>query len=97
MILRIKYKQIAEVGVQEVKKEATNINIYPNPTKDKFIINCDFMGTIKLYNIIGKEVLSQNVKGKTEISIGHLPKGVYNVLVLSGRTIIKNNCKIIKI
>ncbi|MFN8206712.1 MAG: T9SS type A sorting domain-containing protein [Bacteroidales bacterium] len=97
MILRIKYKQIADVGVSEIIEEIPNINIYPNPTNDNFIIDYEFIGTIKLYNMIGKEVLSQEVNGKIEISINHLPQGVYNILLLSEGIIKKKNCRIVKL
>jgi hypothetical protein len=63
--------------------ETANIKIYPNPTNDKFIIDLEGITTIKLYDMLGKEVLTQTVNGKTEIDINHLPKGVYSVRILS--------------
>jgi hypothetical protein len=45
--------------------------------------------------MLGKEVLNQNINGKSEINISHLPKGIYNVRVFSESKIIGNS-KIVK-
>ena len=60
---------------------------YPNPAQNSFFINCESISTIKLYDVLGKEVLSQPANGQTEIDISRLPKGIYNVIVfLENRT-----------
>ena len=76
--------------------ETSAIKIYPNPTNDKFIVEYEGgIVSIKLYNMLGKELLTQTANGKTEINITSLPQGVYNVGVLSeGRVIGKS--KIVK-
>ena len=56
---------------------------YPNPTQNSFFIKLENDATIKLYNMLGARVLSQLASGKTEININHLPKGIYNVKILS--------------
>lgn len=83
------------VGITEITQDDTNIKIYPNPASNSFFIDCENISTIKLYDILGKEILSQKAKGKTEINIEHLPKGIYSVRVLLGGKIIKNS-KIVK-
>jgi len=45
--------------------------------------------------MLGKEVLTQNANGKTEINISHLTQGVYNVQIISDGKIIGNS-KIVK-
>jgi hypothetical protein len=90
------------IGLLEVKSatgilENTtfNIRVFPNPTKDKFVVECENFSTIKLYDMLGKEVLNQNISGKSEINISHLPKGVYSVNVFSEGKLIENS-KIVK-
>ena len=75
--------------------EMPNLKIYPNPTNDKFIVDYDGVASIKLYDMLGKEILTQTANGKTEINISHLPKGVYSVNVFSDGKIIGNS-KIVK-
>jgi hypothetical protein len=77
------------------QQEITNLKIYPNPTKDKFIIDYDKSFVIKLYDILGKEILTQNINGKTEINISHLPNGIYSVRVISKEGAIRNG-KVVK-
>ena len=95
MLLRITYKRIGETSIPEVTQDIANINIYPNPTKDKIFINCESLSAITIHDILGKEVLYQNVSGKSEINISHLSNGIYIVSVLSDGKII-GNCKIVK-
>ena len=64
------------------------ITFYPNPVSDIFFVECKEFSTIKIHDISGKEVLTQNANGKTEINISHLPQGVYNVNVLFGTKIV---------
>ena len=69
--------------------------IYPNPANDILFIECEYNSTIKIHDILGKEVLSQLGNGKTAIDIKLLPKGVYNVSVISNGKVIGNN-KVVK-
>ena len=82
-----------DVGIASIA--TVNVPIYPNPTNDKFIIDCNAFSTIKLYDMFGKEILTQTANGKTEVNISHLPKGVYSVCVLSNGEVIGNS-KIVK-
>jgi len=51
--------------------------------------------TIKLYDISGREMLSQNANGKAEININHLSKGIYNCIVISEGKVIGSS-KVVK-
>jgi Leucine-rich repeat (LRR) protein len=64
--------------------ENTQLKVYPNPVQHTFFVECENCNNIKLYDIFGKEVLSQNANDKTQINISHLPQGVYIVDVFSG-------------
>lgn len=90
----ISYRQIGETSISEMIQIA-KISIYPNPTTDKFFVECESSSTITLYDMIGRDVLNQNINGKSEIYINHLPKGVYNVRVVSEGKVIGNS-KIVK-
>ena len=75
--------------------QSKKINIYPNPSNNKIYIDNENFNTIKLYDMLGKEVLNQDTNGKTEINISHLPQGVYSVRILSNGKVIGNS-KIVK-
>jgi protein involved in ribonucleotide reduction len=84
-----------ETGITDISQN-TMLSIYPNPTDGIFTIdNGNLPATIKLYNMLGQEVLTQTVNGKTEININHLPQGVYNVRVFSEGKVVGNS-KIMK-
>lgn len=82
------------VGI--IQQKDAGLSIYPNPVNDIFFVEYEESVLIKLYDILGKEVLSQNVKGKTEINISNLPQGVYSVSVFSDKREIANR-KIVKL
>jgi len=94
-IYTITYRQIGETSISEIVQNIASINIYPNPTKDKFIIGCENSSIITLYDMLGKEVLNQNINRKSEINVNHLPNGIYNVRVVSEGKIVGNS-KIVK-
>lgn len=89
-IIKITYKQIS-TGLSEISKESPRVKVYPNPAKDIFSINCENLGTIKLYDMFGKEVLNQNINGKSDINISQLSKGIYNIKVLSEGKVVGNS------
>ncbi|MDR2824882.1 MAG: T9SS type A sorting domain-containing protein [Prevotellaceae bacterium] len=57
------------------------MSVYPNPASDRIFIEGENFDAIKLYDILGKEVLSSN-KTK-EINISNLPNGVYSVRIIA--------------
>lgn len=60
------------VGLGE--NEATMFKVYPNPAKDRFIV--EGSGTMTVTNTLGQTVLTQEIDGKTTIE---LPQGLYFV------------------
>jgi hypothetical protein len=71
------------------------LTVYPNPTHDILLVDCKNGSKIILYDMLGKEVLTQTANGSTEINVNTLPKGIYCVCVLSEEKIIGIN-KIVK-
>ena len=58
----------------------SNITIYPNPVKDILIIkNSRDIDTVKIYNSLGKLVLSTTNKRK--INVTNLPSGIYTLII----------------
>jgi len=84
----------SSTGITDILK-VSNLKIYPNPANNNFFMECENCNTVKIYDMLGKEVLSQTFNGKTEINISHLSKGIYNVKVLSEDRVIGNS-KIVK-
>lgn len=74
-----------------------NVNtlIYPNPTNNSFVIDYNGFIQVKIYDMLGKEILTQNANGKTEINISNLSNGIYIVKILSENKVIGNS-KIVK-
>lgn len=68
----------------------TDFLIYPNPTKDIINIDIDFDFTLKVYNILGKEV-SVIRKSNNSIDVSNLKNGMYllEVIVANMKTITK--------
>ena len=60
------------VGLGE--NEATAFKVYPNPAKDRFIV--EGTGKMTVTNTLGQTVLIQEIDGKTTIE---LPQGMYFV------------------
>lgn len=90
------YDQVT-IGLNDAQRNDINISIYPNPTKDKIIIDCLTPlsnSIVKVYNSLGKEVMSQNLS-KTEINLSSLSQGLYLINIISNGKIIKQE-KIVK-
>jgi hypothetical protein len=89
------------VGVNEIGKNKSNFNIYPNPVKDNFSIELsnptginDKM-FVSIYTIQGQLLIQQLIKCvNTEVDVSMLAKGVYLVKVeTSTNTTIKKLVK----
>jgi len=73
------FLNIKEMIQTAVNPQTSNsIDFYPNPVKDKFIINgLTESGILTLTNLNGSVVLTKQITGDEYISIGYLPKGIY--------------------
>jgi hypothetical protein len=76
-------------------KGTSTVRIYPNPVTNTFFVDAELMTAIKLYDLLGKEVLTQSANGKAEINAGYLPAGIYTVQIFSGNNVIWKS-KIVK-
>lgn len=81
----------AEEGAESFIQE---INIYPNPTTNgsfalEFEIDTEKEITVKLFNLIGKEILARNLQvfqglNEESFNLNGKPKGVYILEISSG-------------
>jgi len=58
--------------------EINNVSLYPNPTSSLLYFKSDSqIEMIKVYNLLGKVILTKEAKGMSQIDISELPKGIY--------------------
>ncbi len=67
-----------EIAVSENK-----ILVYPNPSSGTFIVETPEKQILRVYDLTGRMVMSQNVTGLTKIDAGQLENGTYS-LVFTG-------------
>ena len=79
-----------ETGISML--QMAEVKIFPNPANDKLIIECENIkqNNVILYDMTGKEVLNQNIHGRTEININNLQKGIYIVSIVSENEAVGN-------
>ena len=93
--------------IQGVKTDCTDIeqynnlnkiSIYPNPNNGNFIVESIENGTqtLFIYDINGKLVLNQNIKGKTTIDAGSLNEGIYNIGISNNKSVVNKRLVIVK-
>ena len=84
-------------GTEEVRA-ATNISVYPNPTKDRVTVELpeNTVGTLALFDLNGKIVRNQSVNGNiTTIDTASLSAGTY-ILRLVQNGVASSGVKIMK-
>lgn len=65
----------AMIPVNGVEEKALQINVYPNPAKDRVIVEGIEAAEVGVYNSLGQ--LIKMMRGTNEISVAGLPTGVY--------------------
>jgi len=82
-------------AIPDAKITHQNLTIYPNPAKDKFYFNTDNkIEMIKIFNALGKLVISEHHYSNEGIDVQNLDKGLYFVQIYFNN--ILYNCKFIK-
>ncbi len=67
-------------GLSELSTQQNAFALYPNPATHTFKLRTELLGVYTITNMVGKELLSfQLITGQEEISVQHLPAGVYYV------------------
>jgi hypothetical protein len=79
------YRFVADEGVVEnAHTEIPPTQLYPNPATNNLTITSSIgAGTIHLYNILGREVMTGmlSADGQATLDVSHLPRGIYDVLL----------------
>ncbi len=90
--LNCNYTASPSVGVDELSVNAEDVDLYPNPATNSFMIDLVAFGNstvaIEMFDVLGKNVGSFNgiKSNKFLISRNDLPAGVYFVRITSGQT-----------
>ena len=89
-------QQVSEcTGLSAVNASSAELNLYPNPTQGRFVLESDLKGTIIMTNVLGQQVYTGvHAGGKSEINITPFQNGIYLISLESGATILKQ--KLIK-
>ena len=69
-----------ELGTKEL--EEINVDVYPNPSNDRFIVRCENMTNIIVFNLMG-EVIMNVMTDDNSYEINGLKQGVYFINVKS--------------
>ena len=88
-------KQIPNLPSSNNNKQ---INIYPNPTNEQFIIDANTNGIINIdiYDINGKHILNKNVNDKSTNDVSSLNRGVYTITIKASNQITNKKLVIIR-
>jgi hypothetical protein len=72
----------AFVGLSTIKNNL-NASVYPNPTQGKINISAAKTNAIEVtvYDVMGKQMLKQNVFNNSWVDLGDLANGVYFVKI----------------
>ena len=63
-------------------QKRSSFRIYPNPANDKVRVEMAEEGILRIFSLSGTKVLEGKLQeGRHELSVGHLPQGVYTVQV----------------
>ena len=67
------------------------VSVYPNPVKDRLIIEADGFESVEVYNLVGQQVMASTT---AVVDMGDMNQGIYFVRVVAdGKTITKRIVK----
>ena len=85
----VRFNDPSSVGTNLSKVNMSSA--YPNPASSevRFDVNCEGNASIAIYNLLGQEVMSQNVEnGQVVLSVADLNEGIYFCnLTVNGQTV----------
>lgn len=82
-------------NVKEMSKDNQEFSVYPNPVKNSMTLSVEENAQIKIYNIVGSEILTiEEAESTQTINLSHLPEGSYIVKVADSKGV--STQKIIK-
>lgn len=85
-------------SVGEIQHNSSTMNVFPNPAKNQITISAKGMNNVKIYDIVGQEVMNVSVKeDEITLDVVDFANGVYFISVetanglISKKIIINNN------
>ena len=73
------------------ENEMNLVSVYPNPVKDRLIIEADGFESVEIYNLVGQQVMTSTT---AVVDMGDMNQGIYFVRVVAdGKTITKRIVK----
>ena len=82
----VTYTTSCQTDVQNNHMEPNNIQVYPNPANDKVTIITNEMGLMKIMDINGRVIKSNNIEnGKEIIDISEITGGVYSIQIMTDK------------
>ncbi|RUA32003.1 MAG: hypothetical protein DSY76_00920 [Bacteroidetes bacterium] len=82
--------EYSQIEVVNFTPSITGVVIYPNPTNNRITIqaNAEELSTIKIYNILGKDVTNQTKQisksdNQRVINVSNLARGLYTVKTIT--------------
>lgn len=87
-----KYNGRVDMGCYEnqtvgIAAALATLQAWPNPTSDRVLISAPQPTTVTLYNTLGQRLRSLPVNGSAQLSLGHLPQGLYLLRTSGGNTL----------
>jgi hypothetical protein len=82
------YTDAVGTGITSNQLEDKFLKVYPNPVSETITVEFPGWqhtdGTVTIYGIAGKQVMSQKMNGlKSEIAVNNLPSGLYFIKLVS--------------
>lgn len=80
----LKNRQFTLMGTDELVSQV--VTIYPNPAKDRVVVEGISLSEVQVYNTLGQ--LVNTIQGTNEISVSGLPSGIYllHITATDGKT-----------
>lgn len=88
----------AVTGISTFNNQNSIIKLYPNPAQNNFTVevSTNEKQTLSIFDINGKQVLTQIINGTTNIDVSSLSQGVYNISITSSTGIANKHLVIVK-
>lgn len=84
-------------SVGEIQHNSSTMNVFPNPAKNQMTISAKGMNNVKIYDIVGQEVMNVSVKeDEITLDVENFANGVYFVSVETANGLISKKIVINK-
>ena len=79
------------------ESEANNVNLFPNPTTNRFTIEGNDISHVTVFNTVGQMVYDMDCQGESvEVNLNNVETGVYMVRITTGQGLVTKRITIIK-